>query len=77
MPNKHATMQRGGPMGHSGAQHADATGRGRSESSPGHLKKAAGAQSAHDFAPGNLRHADRVTVPPETTSDETRDDRED
>ena len=26
--------------------------RGRSESSPGHLKKAAGAQSARDFAPG-------------------------
>jgi hypothetical protein len=27
-------------------------GRGRSEASPGHLKKAAGAQSARDFAPG-------------------------
>lgn len=43
-------------------QHRDATpnstdqsqeqrGRGRSESSPGHMKKAAGAQSARDFAP--------------------------
>jgi hypothetical protein len=27
-------------------------GRGRSESSPGHLKKAAGEQSARDFAAG-------------------------
>ena len=31
---------------------ADDGARGRSESSPGHLKKAAGAQSARDFAPG-------------------------
>lgn len=28
-------------------------GLGRSESSPGHLKKAAGAQSAREFAPGH------------------------
>jgi hypothetical protein len=28
-------------------------GHGRSESSPGHLKKAAGAESARDFAPGH------------------------
>lgn len=29
--------------------------RGSSEQSPGHLKKAAGAQSARDFAPGRAR----------------------
>ena len=47
-------------------QHRDATPdstdrseqqRGRSESSPGHLKKAAGAQSARDYAPGRMGQA--------------------
>jgi hypothetical protein len=47
-------------------QHRDATPdstdqselhRGRSESSPGHLKKAAGAQSARDYAPGRTGQA--------------------
>jgi len=47
-------------------QHQDATpdstdqstgGHGRSESSPGHLKKAAGAQSARDYAPGRTGQA--------------------
>lgn len=33
-------------------QDGDASSRGRSEMSPGHQKKAAGAQSARDFAPG-------------------------
>lgn len=32
-----------------------ASGRGRSEQSPGHLKKAGGAQDARDFAPGRRR----------------------
>ena len=32
-------------------------GHGRSEASPGHLKKAAGEQSARDFAPGRARRA--------------------
>ena len=67
-------------------QHTDTTpdstdngfGRGRSASSPGHLKKEAGAQSARDFAPGHLRRADRgtATAMPEA-SDEMREDRED
>jgi hypothetical protein len=48
-------------------QHTDATpdstdpntrSRGRSESSPGHLKKAAGAQSARDYAPGRMGRED-------------------
>ena len=47
-------------------QHTDATedstdrgeqNRGRSGSSPGHLKKAAGAQSARDYAPGRIGQA--------------------
>ena len=59
-------MGHGGGNKHEGqdgeiGQHVDATPdstdtserqRGRSESSPGHLKKAAGAQSARDYAPG-------------------------
>jgi hypothetical protein len=39
------------PGGQDGA--VDAGGGGRSASSPGHLKKAAGARSARDFAPGH------------------------
>ena len=35
----------------------DGDGPGRSEDSPGHQKKAAGAQSARDFAPGRQRRA--------------------
>ncbi|MEO5705354.1 MAG: hypothetical protein ABIR64_10255 [Candidatus Limnocylindrales bacterium] len=48
------------------------TTHGRSESSPGHMKKAAGAQSARDFAPGNLRRADRGTVEPDRPRDDER-----
>ena len=49
------------PMDPGGAMHTDGTpdfgtdggdAHGRSESSPGQLKKAAGARSARDFAPG-------------------------
>jgi hypothetical protein len=58
----------GGPMGHEGPMGDDGNGepdvldhggpgRGRSESSPGHLKKAAGAQSARDYAPGRVGRA--------------------
>ena len=47
---------------------------GRSEQSPGHLKKAAGARSARDFAPGHRRHADmdqvdRSVVPGDSPED--------
>ena len=42
-------------------------GRGRSEQSPGHLKKAAGAQSARDYAPGHVRRDDDGTGTTETT----------
>jgi hypothetical protein len=47
----------GGPAGDPGEhddeliRHQDG-GHGKSASSPGHLKKAAGAQSARDYAPG-------------------------
>ena len=66
-------MGHGGGNKHEGqdgeiGQHRDATpdstdqraaqgGRGRSESSPGHLKQAAGAQSARDDAPGRIGQA--------------------
>lgn len=74
MPNKHGSMGHGGPTGHGGGgadqpDHVE-PGRGRSESSPGHLKKDAGARSARDFAPGNLRHADRGTVLPDAVPDD-------
>lgn len=73
---------KGNAMGHAGhgggnkhegqdaaiGQHTDSD-RGRSASSPGHLKKDAGARSARDFAPGNLRHADRATTLPEAAPD--------
>ena len=39
--------------------------RGRSASSPGHLKKAAGAQSAREFAPGREARMDRGEVEPD------------
>ena len=47
-------MDPGGPMHTDGTPDVDteADVHGRSESSPGHLKKAAGARSARDFAPG-------------------------
>ena len=58
MPRKHAGHGRGG--GAKGPRDAGggSSGRtteaspGRSESSPGHLKRDAGEQSARDFAPG-------------------------
>lgn len=43
-------MDPGGPMNMDGTPEV----RGRTESSPGHLKKDAGAQSARDFAPGRM-----------------------
>ena len=45
-------IDQGGPMG-PGEDDGRPDYRGRSESSPGHLKKTAGAQSARDFAPGH------------------------
>jgi len=67
----HGPMGHGGGNKHEGqdgeiGQHVDNTPnttdqseklRGRSESSPGHLKKAAGAQSARDYAPGRATKA--------------------
>lgn len=44
-------------------QHQDAThddSRGRSELSPGHLKKDAGERSARDFAPGRTGRTDKL-----------------
>ena len=60
---------RGQGNGHAGGkgrdQQADPMdqqgGHGRSEQSPGHLKKAAGEQSARDFAPGHARRDDETT----------------
>jgi len=40
-----------------------ATAKGRSSSSPGHLKKAAGVKSARDFAPGRAGVGGRGTKP--------------
>jgi len=37
--------------------------RGHSEESPGHLKRAAGAQSARDYAPGRIGRAGRPGDP--------------
>ena len=66
-------MGHGGGSRHEGqdgeiGQHRDATpnstdpgagqsGHGRSDSSPGHVKQAAGAQSARDYAPGRMGQA--------------------
>jgi hypothetical protein len=52
----------------------DEAGHGRSESSPGHLKREAGAQSARDFAPGRTGKADRGTAVPEAEPDEMAED---
>jgi hypothetical protein len=46
------------PRGGDGTGHGKSGWAGRSEESPGHLKKAAGARSARDFAPGH-QMADR------------------
>lgn len=43
--------RRGGP---GGTEHDGTEDRGRSSSSPGHRKKAAGAGSAREFAPGRV-----------------------
>jgi hypothetical protein len=88
MPGKGNSMGHGGGNkreGQDGAigQHRDATpsstdagalGRGRSEMSPGHQKRAAGAQSARDFAPGRNGKAGGGTVLPEATPDEMAED---
>ena len=53
-------MDPGGPMNTDGTPDLDTDGsdvHGRSASSPGHLKKAAGEQSARDFAPGRADRA--------------------
>ena len=70
----------GGAIG----QHRDATPdsaddsvlqRGRSESSPGHMKRDAGAQSARDYAPGRRdRAAGASAVLPEVAPDEMAED---
>ena len=60
---------RGGPAG----QLDDAV-HGRSASSPGHLKRDAGAQSARDFAPGRAGKTGRGTVLPESAADEMAED---
>ncbi|HUQ43702.1 MAG TPA: hypothetical protein VM451_04720 [Candidatus Limnocylindria bacterium] len=60
----------GGEHGQGGGQQEPMEpqgGHGRSEQSPGHLKKAAGAQSARDFAPGHVRRDDESANPTETT----------
>lgn len=61
--NRPPPMDPGGPMHTDGTPDVDtdANVHGRSESSPGHLKKAAGARSARDFAPGqaNRERPDR------------------
>lgn len=78
---------RGNAMGHAGhgggnkregqdgtiGQHEDAV-HGRSESSPGHMKRDAGVQSARDFAPGRTGKAGRGTVLPEAAPDEMAED---
>lgn len=56
---------RGGP--HQGPQ---GSGRGRSELSPGHLKRQAGEQSARDFAPGHAATKGGDTELPEAGLDE-------
>jgi hypothetical protein len=73
-------------MGHGGGDRPDAgetpggrgdlgdPGRGRSESSPGHLKKAAGAQSARDYAPGRIGRGGANAVLPEVAPDEMAED---
>jgi hypothetical protein len=49
MPGKGPKGGGGGSIGH-----GRPASPGQSESSPGHLKEAAGARSARDFAPGRL-----------------------
>ena len=83
MPGKGNSM---GHAGHGGGnkhegqdgsigQHEDAS-HGRSEQSPGHMKRDAGAQSARDFAPGRAGKAGRGTALPEAAPDElARDER--
>lgn len=84
MPNKHGSMGHGGPMGHGGGNRRDADvtpgdaergnpGRGRSESSPGRLKKDAGVRSARDYAPGRLNSGGSAGLP-ETAPDEMGED---
>jgi hypothetical protein len=46
--------------------------RGRSATSPGHLKKEAGAQSARDYAPGRTNRG--TAVLPDALPDETAED---
>ena len=51
--------------------------RGRSASSPGHLKKAAGDRSARDYAPGRTATADREPGMSEVAPDEIGEDERD
>ena len=78
---------KGNAMGHAGrgggreregqdgtiGQHEDAV-HGRSEQSPGHLKRAAGAQSARDYAQGRTGKAGAGTMLPEAAPDEMAED---
>lgn len=78
-------MGHGGPVGHGGGNRRDADaplpggdlpnpGRGNSESSPGHLKKDAGARSARDYAPGRIGRGGANAVLPEVAPDEMAED---
>lgn len=54
MPRKSNTADDGRQERHDEPKGPEGT-PGRSEMSPGHLKKAAGARSAREFAPGQAR----------------------
>jgi hypothetical protein len=65
MPGKGKGNPGGGPM-------SAGQGPGRSQASPGHLKKAAGARSARDFAPGRTSNAGMdETATDQTATDQT------
>lgn len=49
-------------------------GNGRSDSSPGHLKREAGEQSARDFAPGRTGRSGRGPSLPEGAPEEMGED---
>jgi hypothetical protein len=67
-PKRQGSDDSGPPMGR------DEVGApGRSASSPGHLKRAAGEQSARDFAPGRSDRTGREVLP-ETAPDEMAKD---
>ncbi|MBI2780323.1 MAG: hypothetical protein HYX55_00825 [Chloroflexi bacterium] len=68
---------KGSSTGHGGQgrrNNAERNVRGRSESSPGHLKREAGEQSARDFAPGRSGKPGRGTVLPEGAPEDMGED---